>query len=615
MGHHDSHTGTTTISGSSGTDKSNVNTISPHPSNSDQPEVVDKVATTVGMDSTESSPLATTYTDPIVPLILQSLPRSAPVRQNKLVHPIVRDNRASATPTPTGNTPTSALQKQVGMSSQQDDLMTFSFTPSILAKRGNVKVTSENSSISEDGRQLEPQLPLIGGGDLIEFSLTPALLNKYVSNAVYSSRARNRRLDDRRTPSPLPPSPSQSSPQLPRQCKDLGPRSIPSSSSSPKELKQFPLDATSSLQHIHPNVATTSTSAVDDSKLFPKWEHFSEPTASPVPVAPQKMLPQQYNNPERLSKHNPGSSNAGECSGGNSGNIRTSRNNVEDHWTVISEVDPSFADDVNPAMRQLQQVASQHGIVDADKTLISTETSGTSSGTGNLQFTISRIPTESRGKVVPSLSSPSTEAVRSKFDPLPTPGVLGVDSSSKSKQRGLHDYAELDFPAPDYQRVGDYGAGVSLSEAKGRVSRSDYDEVICEPPVLGTGTEMKGIGNETVADKQAYSRLVDINTDVTKMVKMARNSAMPLGYDPDYAVPDQVAIKLQRERLAQGGTVKGLANSTSHQYPAVTRDRAHPMGAKVGGGMASSSDSSVAGVMATGEGCIHTRYSCTILLF
>lgn len=589
----------------------------PPPSNiSEESATVGSIATKT--EAAESSHLASTHTIDPMTFSLRPLPRGGSPQPTKCTYPVVGDNQASATPTSEGTTPTSAFQQANVNSIKEDDLIAFSITPAMLGRVGSRAV---NPSGYESGHQLEPVLFPEGqeGEDLIEFSLTPALLSKFKSSAVYSSGARSRLMDDQKRShslaSSISPSHSPSlspSSQLPRSyqtshsTQHQSPHSIPINSSSQNQaFPQFHSDAKKT-----PPRSIFHTATTDNSKFVPNWEHFSEPTLnkSPVAVAPQKLLPPQNHVP-KVGVVKPGGHD-----GGSPGSI-ISKDDGGNGWTVVTKMDPSSREfkDVSPAVLQLKRVASQPGFTDEGMTLVPMEM-GLGAGEGRFDLAVSRVSSEYvveevRDLPSASTSSPTIATSRHRFDPLPTPAGL-------VKQQPTLDYADLDLAYPGYERVAERNEGVAMHKyrprAKSSASSADYAEIRFQSPGLETRMGMRENGNVSAVDNDAkYSRLVDVTTDVRKM---ERNSAMPLGHDPNYAVPHRVALKLQRDQLMQGGAVKGVSHSTSHQSQAENlRDRPRPSGVMVADG--GTSYSSQAGTIGDSLSGTYVRSSIVEIRF
>ncbi len=587
------HRDNTETSTSSGSDAISRQPVAPPPSSSSDGSAWAGKTSTV-TEGAEPSPSAATHTIDNMAFSLRPLLHAVHAQPTKSLYPILGDNQARAMPTLKGAMPTSALQ-QAKVNGTEDDLMSFSLTPAML---GKVVGHTVNPAGYGSVHHLE-SCPDPGGegGDLIEFSLTPALLSKFKSSAVYSSGARNRLLDDQKKSRSPSLSPSRQQFQTSHFPGHQSPHSIPSSSSSPSPA----------LPQIHSNTRSTSpqplshtTTILDHSRFIPNWEHFSESTSNmlPVVVAPQKLLPPKQHVPKV------GVVTASSHGRDNQRSVR-SKEEVMSDWTLITAMDPSAGDlkDCTPAVRQLRRVASQPGFDDVGVVFIpmKTELSGAD---GRVELAISRVSTESVGvrDLRSSSTSPTMVTSRRKFGPLPTPGGSGAmhghqlggkkrpagsagrrdDASSHSKQQQMLDYADLEYDSPGYEQVVERsrgGGGTKLEGHDGQVWHSagsaDYAEIRFQSP----GMEIGEIGRMTDA---GYSRLVDINTD---MKKMEKNSAMPLGYDPDYAVPDQVALRLQRDRLIREGVIMDVASSKSHQSQAVNlQDRSRSSGAKIGDG-------------------------------
>ena len=577
-------------------------------------------------------PVAPRSTHTIDPMTLSLRPIS---RANALksTTPVVSGNRASATPTPKGSSTlsaTEAMKLSDRSNSGENDLMTFSISPVVLGKMAmgtqTTKVPSKEKSASL-AEKTERQGD-VSVGDLIEFSLTPAMLDKFKSRAVYNPGSRSRLFDDtRRSPSHSPSaSPFQSpsiSPVRSRKSQDAHSTHLNPSSTTLTQVHSSPTHSPTQFRSGTGSTSkpphSQSSAANVSSGLNPKWDHYGEQNSSlDILVPPQKLLPkqqqqqqqqkqqqQQHQQQQQQQQQQSSVSVASKSpehqrpikglsavdqqnSSRKSTSSRTGKSrgeekkSIEVDWTLVTKADSSSQDD-SAALRQLRRIVSQPGFDDVGEALVPM---GRDMKSPELAISSISIPPDDGKSQQPQASTARAIPPRSKADPLPS--VPPADKSNQGagfhgkwfpaweeppKNRDVHskpenakskpnkkhdklDYADLDLVVPGYEQV-----RTKFPELKPVAGTVDYAEIAFQPPTSGSSmNKKKAMVIEDVSED--YIRLVDVETNINKMKK---TSAMPLGYDPDYAIPDQVLNRLQHVHQVIRGVPKGTEHASSRQ--------------------------------------------------
>ena len=564
-----------------------------------------------------------------------------PVTGTKATSPVIESNPASATPTSEGTTPTSARQLAL-MSDEQPapDLMSFSISPGLLGGVAQGGVTRPIVGMSQpysNGTQLELSAPPLRNGDvtsndLIEFSLSPAVLKAIHSNPgakgqpmTYSSNAVQRPHSN--TPvlhgthslvqpgahshfisQPVPPSHSPvprgtHSPVLP-----LSHSPSPVHPGSHSDIsRRSPVQSQSS-QQVKGNVQNGSkiTAAATESQLRPLWEHFSDESLKPVVVAPQKLI-----------QPTPG---GGVANSGSQGSIESSRpkpgddHGIEKAWTMVSKLSDSgeSADSGSKAVRQLQRVASQNegDVVRASdpsvgEFMLESVTLNGEVGVANSRRKFSPLPpTPDEGASVGRSLAGVSKVVTSPPPPQqPTNQIILLDdleyafpsadqmfaksgevksakvksAKVKSSDRNF-DYAELDFGSDPASKGGVASASTKASKVDYVLLNTNSDRPRYEFQQAPAGEEKEG----------DYSRLVD--------VRVERDPSMPIGNDPLYSVPD----KTQRNNAASN---TGSGGSRDPDYAVLVKSRPHAFAGGVG---VPRSAVGVAGTSGSGVGVVQS---------
>ena len=280
--------------------------------------------------------------------------------------------------------------------------MTFSITPAMLGINGqNQPGQSQEKSNAKNVPQVaQSNQGSMGSGDLIEFSLTPAVLNKYKSSAVYNPGSRSRLLDDSRrslshsnTSSPfhspsVSPVPSRKSPQMSRVHPPLPPDSALTQFHSGALVgEKSPAHSPSQFRSSTPKSNTESDKNLtlqEINKINLKWDHFGHLNSPPqVHIAPQKLLPAQHamtKDGVASSAHHRQASPTPQLASHNSSSSKSSSKkgtrkkgeedkHIQQDWTLVNQTDPGKMDGVS-ALHQLRRIVSQPGFEDADEALV-----------------------------------------------------------------------------------------------------------------------------------------------------------------------------------------------------------------------------------------------------
>ena len=503
----------------------------------------------------------------------------------KSTTPVVGSNHTSAMPLV--KVSPKRMAREVMEKSSDDDLMTFSVTPALLGI-GNTQ-HSENS-VPTAPTAPEGPTPV---GDLIEFSLTPAVLNKFKSSAVYNSSGRNRILEDSRrslsNTNSNPNSPFASPSASPATSKKTPPISSfnPSntrfgqlysvSSTSPSNSPSQIRSSTKMTSNSNSGNLQSHATSSDMPKFFPKWDHFEDQESpAKVTVAPQKLLPSQEWQKAQVGVASK-SHDHGRVSPASpildrqhrEGKTSSSRKvtkpkseeskNIQDNWMMVSQANTSEQD--SEALRQLRRIVSQPGFEDEKEALVPM---GHDLKSPELRISTVNVSKGNEGNVPRHSPVELTKSARNVADPLPSlPSTSGNSGGrtvqlqkawfpqweSPQSKKEVHprtepwqpsrsenkhdklDYADLDLTTPGYEKV----RGKS-PEIKSNSSTVDYTEIVFPP----SNTKGSPKGSK---DTDNYTNLADLITDVRKIDK---TPAMPLGYDPDYAVPEKIAHRVQR---------------------------------------------------------------------
>jgi len=584
--------------------------------------------------TTETKPSVSSPTHVIDPMnfSIRPIPKGM-----KSTTPVVGSNPASAT-SHMMKGHLAATGKDVTVKESDDDLMTFSVTPTLLGISKNQQ--PENSVPVVLAPAQESPKPV---GDLIEFSLTPAVLNKYKSSAVYNPSSRiSRRSLSSYNPHPPFSSPSASpvtskkSPQLssfnPSNTKfgQLYSASSTTPTNSPSQLRSN-TKMTSNSGNLQSHAASSEVP-----KFYPKWDHFGdqEPPAKAT-VVPQKLLPsQEWQNTQvdvasgshdhgRVSPASP-SLDRQRREGKKLSFGKVQSSNLEDtpkiqeNWTMVSKTNSSQDD--SDALRHLKRIVSQPGFENEKEALVPM-----GKDMNSPELLISTV-NMSKGYEDVSRHSPTqlTKLVRGRADPLPSLPSSGKNSSDRTAHlqktwfpqwestqnpKDAHprnepwqsksdnkydklDYADLDLTTPGYARVRS-----KSPEFKSNPGSVDYTEIVFPPSNVKSSPKTKkkdvddyaNLADLTISNTKSgskkkdvddYTSLADLTTDVRKMGK---NSAMPLGYDPDYAVPEKIARRVQKvnqwdkdrsseARHQNSSTHTGEVSSSGKQSPSVNKE-------------------------------------------